>query len=103
MAEDAGFAVALTMREQLLRDALRVAYGGGDFPRTLKTADFGGLPGSPTANLDVFLAPPSVACHQNNTMTVALELWGQLEATINGVDETAQIHGRLAVDLVPAF
>src|SRR5205085_5670404 len=34
---------------------------------------------------------------------VALELWGQLEATINGVDETAQIHGRLAVDLVPAF
>ena len=103
MADEAGFAVALTIREQLLRDALRVAYGGGGFPHTLKTADFGGLPGSPPANLDVFLAPPSVACHQNNTMTVTLELWGQLEVTIGGVDEAAQIHGQLAVDLVPAF
>jgi len=103
MADDAGFAVALTIREQLLRDALLVAYGGGGFPHTLKTAGFGGLPGTPPANLDVFLAPPSVACHQNNTMTVTLELWGQLEVTLDGVDEAAEIHGRLAVDLVPAF
>ena len=103
MADDAGFAVALTLREQLLQDALQVAYGGGGFPHTLKSADFGGLPGSPPANLDVFLAPPSVACHQNNTMTVTFDLWGQLEVTISGVDETAQIHGHLAVDLEPAF
>jgi hypothetical protein len=103
MADDAGFAVALTLREQLLRDALAVAYGSGGFPHTLNSADFGGLPGSPPANLDVFLAPPSVACHQNNTMTVTFDLWGQLEVTINGVDEAAQIHGHLALDLVPAF
>ena len=102
MTDSGGFAVALTIREELLRDALLVAYGGGDFPHTLNTGA-GGLPGSPQAGLDVFLAPPAVACHQNNTMTVTLELWGQLGATVNGLAETAQIHGRLAVDLVPAF
>ena len=104
MADDAGFAVAITIREHLLNDALRVAYAGSGFPRTLATAALGGLPGGPPdSNLDVFLGPPAVACHANNTLTITLEMWGQLTVTMNGVDEAAEIDGRLAVDITPAF
>jgi len=47
MADDAGFAVALTIREQLLKDALLIAYSSNDFPRKLNTEKLPGglLPG----------------------------------------------------------
>ena len=35
MADDAGFAVALTIREHLINDALLLAYAGTGFPRSL--------------------------------------------------------------------
>jgi len=105
MADDAGFAVALTIREHLLNDALLVSYAGNGFPRTLNSAQFpGGLPGGPPdAVIDVFLAPPQIATHADNTLTIALEMWGPLSVTMNGVNEVGQIDGFLTIRIRPEF
>jgi hypothetical protein len=72
MADDAGFAVALTVRGQLLSNALSGAYADNKFPRTLDTTQFGGLPGGPPdADLNVFLGPPQLATHADNSLTIA--------------------------------
>jgi hypothetical protein len=102
----AGFAVALTLREKLLNDAVLVAYAGGTFPRTLDTSQFPGgeLPdGPPRANLNVFLGPPTINCHANNTLTIALQMWGQLSVTMNAVEEGATVDARLVVRILPTF
>jgi hypothetical protein len=64
MSDDAGFAVALTLRQQLLQNSLLIAYANGAFPRTLNTATLPGglLPGGPPdVGLDVFLGPPTIS------------------------------------------
>ncbi len=102
MADDAGFAVALTVRESLLNNALLVAYVANSFPRRLNVP--GGLPGGPPdAGLNVFLAPPRISCNADNTLTLALEMWGQLSAAIDGIHEAAQIDGHLTLRIQPDF
>jgi hypothetical protein len=79
MADDAGFAVAVTLRERLLNDAVLIAYSGDAFPRSLAHD----LPdGPPNASIDVFLAPPRVACKANDTLLLDISMWGSLLWTL---------------------
>jgi hypothetical protein len=110
---DAGFAVAITLRENLLNDAALIAYAGGTFPRSLDTSKFPPdyqLPGwPPRADLKMFLGPPIINCHTNNTLSIALHMWGQLSVTMNAenafvdVEEGATVDAQLLVRLVPTF
>ena len=97
---DAGFAVALTIRQRLLNDALLIGYTGSGFPRNL----LGPLPfEGPDVTVDVFLAPPTLTCNNNDSLTFVLELRGTLKITLNGVEETRNIAGRLTVRLKLSF
>ena len=96
----AGFGVALTVRQRLLNDALLIGYTGSGFPRNL-TAD---LPfGGPEVAVDVFIAPPTMTCNNNDTLTFVMELRGALTITQNGVEETRNIAGKLTVRLKLSF
>ena len=100
MADDAGFAAALTIRERLLNNALLLAYTSGGFPRSLSVP----LPGGPPdASIDVFLAPPTVICEADNSLALTLEMWGSLSVTVGGVIYARSIHGRLGIRIRPKF
>ena len=100
MADHAGFAVALTLRERLLNDAVLLAYADGRFPRALAFA----LPdGPPDARVDVFLAAPEVTCSAGNFLSIALVFWGSLSVTVNNVAQVRNVKGRLRVRLEPRF
>jgi hypothetical protein len=106
MSDGAGFAVALTLRQQLLQNALLIAYANNKFPRTLNTTSLPGglLPGGPPdAGLNVFLGPPTITSNTGNTLTLALEIWGQISLTMTTVREVAQIDAHLTITIVPAF
>jgi hypothetical protein len=105
MADDAGFAVAITIRQSLLNNAILTSYARGSFPHTLSTIDFsGGLPGGPPdANLDVFLAPPQITCKNDGTMTIAVEMWGSLTVTLAGTPEAGNVLANLVLQLKPQF
>jgi hypothetical protein len=106
MLDGAGFAVALTLRQQLLQDALLIAYANSNFPRTLNTASFPGglLPGGPPdVGLNVFLGPPTITSNTGNTLTLSLEIWGRISVTMTIVRRVAQIYGHLTITIVPAF
>ena len=106
MASDAGFAVALTLRQQLLQNSLLVAYANDKFPHVLDTSLFPGgqLPGGPpTVSLNVFIGAPVITANTGNTLTIALDLWGRVSVTMAAIPETAQIHGSLTISIVPAF
>jgi hypothetical protein len=99
MAVDAGFAVALTVRESLLNKALLLAYTTTGFPSSLKFP----IVGTPDASVDVFIGPPRVTCADDNSIRIALRLWGALSVTINEVASTRRIDGRLEIRLKPTF
>ncbi len=106
MAYDAGFAVALAVREQVLSTLLLSAYASGDFARTLDTSALPGggiFGGPPVANLNVFLSAPVINAHPDNTLTIAVELWGSLSVTMTTVQETKSIDGHLTATILPAF
>ena len=99
MADDAGFAVALTIRQRLLNDGILVAYAGDSFPRTLSHD----LLGPPAASIDVFLAPPQITCKADNTLTVAVQMWGSLSVTMTDVKEAEDVAARLTLRIQPSF
>ena len=100
MADDAGFAVALTIREHLINDALLLAYAGTGFPRSLQLD----VPdGPPDASIDVYLAPSQVTCNEDNSLGLAVRLWGSLNITVGGTDVERTIDGRITVRVKPRF
>ena len=100
MADDAGFAVAIAIRERLFNDALLVAYSGIDLLRALE----GDLPqGPPDVHIDAFLAPPRITCKSDHTMNITLQMWGTLTITLDGVDQTGNIVARLSLRIQPSF
>jgi hypothetical protein len=100
VADDAGFAVAVTLRDSLLNNAILVAYANDDFPRTLNHAV---LDGPPDADLDVFLGPPQLRCHTATGLTVTVPLWGALTVNLSGTPETATISASLTLALRPDY
>ncbi|HBY98469.1 MAG: hypothetical protein M5U01_18230 [Ardenticatenaceae bacterium] len=100
MADDAGFAVALAIRERLFNDALLVAYTGIGLLRTLQ-AD---LPqGPPDVSIDAFLAPPRIICKSDHTLNITLQVWGSLKVILNGVEQTGNVVARLTLRIQPSF
>jgi hypothetical protein len=79
MAEHAGFAVAVTIREGLINNSLLTSYAKNTFPRTLSHD----LPGTtPPSAINMFLAPPVINCLRNK-MTIAVEMWGTVNRLAN--------------------
>jgi hypothetical protein len=99
MAEDAGFAVAITIRESLINDALLTSYAKHTFPRTL-THDVPGT--SPVSAIDMFLAPPVVNCRRDK-MTIAVQMWGTIDVTMTDTKETGHVLANLTLRLNPTF
>ena len=99
MAEDAGFAVAVTIRENLINNALLTSYAKNTFPRTLNHD----VPGTtlPSA-INMFLAPPVINCLRNK-MTIAVEMWGTIDITMTDTKETGNVLGNLTLQLNPVF
>lgn len=76
MADHAGFAIALTVRERLLNDSLLLAYHAA--PSQKLTAQ---LPdGPPPAAVDFFLEPPRIRCSGADPSHLAFQVsgWGTL-------------------------
>ena len=101
MADHAGFAAAVTVREQVLNVALLAAYGNGSFPRELK-ADLPG--GPPEVVAELFLGQPEINCEgATNLLVLTLNTWGPLRVTLDGTEHLAQIAGELEMTIRPEF
>lgn len=101
MADHAGFAAAVTVREQVLNVALLAAYGNGSFPRQLK-ADLPG--GPPEVAAELFLGQPEINCEgATNLLVLTLNTWGPLRVTLDGTEHLAQIAGELEMTIRPEF
>ena len=100
MGADAGFAAAVTIRQQVLQDALTASYCNGGFPQTLNHA----LPGNdPSVLVDLFLGEPGISCEgSTGLLVVSLPVWGPV--TVTFADATiVQITGRIEATLMPSF
>ena len=102
MADDAGFAVALTLREQLFNDAILVAYAADQFPRTLKADLPPAVPGTsaPDVGIDMFLAPPRIDCREGRLL-VEFAVWGFLSVTMADLAENRGVAASLTVRISP--
>lgn len=101
MPDHAGFAAAVTVREDVLNVVLLAAYANGSFPKVLE-ADLPGGPPDVAANL--FLGQPKLNCEgATNLLVLTLGTWGPLKVTLNGVKHDAQIAGELEVTIRPVF
>ena len=76
MGNDAGFAAAVTIRQQVLHDKLTATYANGQFPSTLEFE----LPdGPPDASVSFFLGEPDIACEgTTNLLVVTVPVWAGL-------------------------
>lgn len=100
MANTAGFAAALTIRQSALDDALLVAYASSSFPRTFNDPL---LFGPPDGSIDLFLEPLATILDQDS-LVIRLELWGRLSLIdAAGVTQDRGIHGWLDVQPHPGF
>ena len=79
MAQHAGFAAAVTIRERTLAIALEAAYANGSFPtRLAEDLPFGG----PKVVTDLFLGQPEVQCEGATSLLVlSLGVWGRVRVT----------------------
>jgi hypothetical protein len=102
MADHAGFAAAVTVREHVLDIALQAAYANGSFPRTL-AADLPGDP--PGVRTDLFLGQPRLRCEgATNLLVLTVATWGTLRITAAGVPErVVRISGELEATIRPVF
>jgi hypothetical protein len=99
MAEDAGFAVAVTIRENVINKALLTSYTKNTFPRKLNH-DLSGT--SQPSAINMFLAPPVVNC-QRDKMTIAVQMWGTIDIKMTDTKETGNVLANLTLKLNPAF
>jgi hypothetical protein len=98
--DDAGFAAAVTYRQQLLHNKLTAAYANGAFPTTL-AADLPG--GPPDVSVSFFLAEPDIACEgTTNLLVVTVPVWGEVTVT-ESTPATVQIKGLIDLTIVPNF
>lgn len=101
MPDHAGFAGAVTIRENVLNIALLSAYANGSFPTVLA----GSIPGGPpsvTANL--FLGQPGINCEgATNLLVLTMPARGELKVTRDEVEHAVQIAADLVVTFRPVF
>lgn len=102
MAEHAGFAAALTVREHVLRVALSAGYANGSdsskkFVEDLSGDGIGMKP-------DLFLGPPDVDCEgATNRLVATFSMWGTVTVTQNEVSHDVSVNGEVELAIAPAF
>jgi hypothetical protein len=100
LGNDAGFAAAVTIRQQVLQDKLTATYASGQFPSTL-TYELSG--GPPDASVSFFLGEPDIACEgTTNLLVVTVPVWGGVTVT-EDAPTTVQVKGLIEVTIVPDF
>lgn len=100
MADDAGFAVALTIREGLINDSLLQAYASDPALRAL-SLDVPGAP--PDVVIDAFLAPFRITCQDDDSLRLDLRFWGQLAMQTDAGFQVRTVDARLSVRIEPRF
>ena len=102
MADHAGFAAAITVREHVLRTALQSGYANGSdsgkkFVEDLSGDGIGMEP-------DLFLGQPDLDCEGTTNLLVAtLPMWGQATVTDNQVVHVIEMSGEIELTLTPTF
>ena len=102
MADPAGFAAAITVREHVLRTALQSGYANGadaskKFTEDLSDSTLGIVP-------DLFFGQPDFNCEgSTNLLVVTLPMWGTVKVTQSGVEHVVQMFGEMELTLTPDF
>ncbi len=102
MPDHAGFAAAITVREQVLRTALQSGYANGSdagkkFTEDLSDSALGMEP-------DLFLGRPDLNCEGSTNLLVAtMPMWGTVKVTQSGVEHLVQMVGEMELTLTPDF
>jgi hypothetical protein len=102
VAEHAGFAAAITVRERVLRVALNAGYANGSdsskpFVEDLSGDGIGMKP-------DLFLGPPDIDCEgATNRLVATLPMWGTVTVTQNEVSHVVSVNGEVELAIAPAF
>jgi len=102
MPDHGGFAVAVTIRERVINDAILRAYSDGTSTHRL----VGPLPGGPPAVLvDFFLEPPHVRMigDDPDLLVVDLSGWGPLAINWGGVNHVREIRWQLRLAVQARF
>src|SRR5512143_1782013 len=100
MADSAGFAAAITVRENVLRTALQSAYANGSdagkqFTEDLSDSALGMAP-------DLFLGRSDVSCEgATKRLVVNLPMWGTVKVTQSGVEHSVRMFGEMELTLTP--
>lgn len=102
MAEHAGFAGAITVREHVLRIALQAGYANSDdtskrFTQSLSDDTIEIEP-------DLFLGPLDIDLEGATNLLVAkLPMWGTMTVTTDGAAHVVEAAGEMELTLTPAF
>jgi hypothetical protein len=101
VAQHAGYAAAVTVREQVLATALEAAYANGSFPTTLARELTGG---GPTIVADLFLGQPAMECEgATGLLVLSLGAWGRLRVTEAGLTQDVEIIAQIELTTTPRF
>jgi hypothetical protein len=101
MADHAGFAAAITLRERVLNDALLLAYSRPSFSR-VQTIPF--LGAGPSVILRAFLSPPTVTCDPvREAIVVSVDLPGALTVVAATGTESRFVRAHVEVAVPATF
>ncbi len=102
MSDDAGFAVAITIRQRVLNDSLMLSYHAGTIGHGLQVP----IPdGPPDVDVTFFLDVPQVQCVGTDPahLGVVLDGWGSLRITWQGDRPAHQIRWTMQLLVRPRF
>jgi hypothetical protein len=101
LAQHAGYAAAITVREQVLATALEAAYANGPFPTTLARNLTGD---GPDIVADLFLGQPDIGCEgATGLLVLSLGVWGRLRVTEVGLTQNVDIIAQIGLTTTPRF
>jgi len=102
VAEHAGFAAAITVRERVLRVALSAGYANGSESSKKFVEDLSGDGIGMTP--DLFLGPAEIDCEgATNRLVATLPMWGTVTVTQNGGSHVVGVNGEIELAIAPAF
>jgi hypothetical protein len=104
VADHAGFAAAITVRERVLSDALLFAYSSASVARNLPIVFMGAGPTAPLVFLQAFLSPPTVTCDgARQALIVSVDVAGDLTFSNPSGAETHPIVGHVEISIPPVL
>jgi hypothetical protein len=96
------FAAAITVREHVLRTALKAAYANGSDSGKRFDEDLSG--GGIDIEPDLFLGEPDINCEgATNLLVATLPMWGPVTVTDDGVAHVVDIVGEMEMTVTPEF